>query len=384
MPIINWSLLLFLCFILFGIQQTTNPPLTSPEKTSQASSSLILLYEALPDTASNIQLQPLRVEPWVLIGQDEASYKTGLIDIDSIAKQVLTRTRGIPPTWMMLDFEDPFFANLDKDPNSPERQATIQTMVAAIRAMKARWPESKWTFYGIPNLPYWIQGKGWASVTTEQKRDVLQRVADAAAPLVAESDWVSVSIYDYYDTRMLVRGSPDSIRGTPESVRADGRAWRMARVELAKLLAKGKPVIPNVCPFWVPGGIAPYCHLIQPRLFIEDQIIPAMEAGAKGFALWTGTNYLIQIATQADDQGGKTKTEDNFGIKEWRKAFTQDYFDGREPTNWNDPQVHRKLSIDTSRSTIETLTNIRAWETKKILPPLTGDLGKEPPPMKNQ
>ncbi len=374
---------MLLSSISFGVQQSTNPPLAAPEKAPQASSSLILLYDVLPDTASNIQLHSIKVEPWVQINQDAPSYKTGVIDIYAIAKEVITRTNGNPSTWMMLDFEEPFFANLDKDPNSPERQATIQTMVAAIRAMKARWPESKWTFYGIPNLPYWIQGKGWASVTREQKREMLQKVADAAAPLVAESDWVSVSIYDYYDTRMLVSGSPDSIRGTPESVCADGRAWRMAQVELAKLLAKDKPVIPNVCPFWVPGGVAPYCRLIQPRTFIENQIAPAIEAGATGFALWTGMNYRVQITTHVDDQGSETTSEKNFGVKEWRKAFTQDYFGGREPTNWNDPQVRQKLSIDTSRSIIETLTNIRAWETKKILPPLTGDLGKDPPPLKD-
>ena len=133
---------MLLSSISFGVQQSTNPPLAAPEKAPQASSSLILLYDVLPDTASNIQLHSIKVEPWVQINQDAPSYKTGVIDIYAIAKEVITRTNGNPSTWMMLDFEEPFFANLDKDPNSPERQATIQTMVAAIRAMKARWPES--------------------------------------------------------------------------------------------------------------------------------------------------------------------------------------------------------------------------------------------------
>ncbi|MCE9619796.1 MAG: hypothetical protein K8R92_07785 [Planctomycetes bacterium] len=330
---------------------------------------LLLLYDGLPEAASIARAMSLKAEVWMQINQDAPSYKSGIIDIAAVTKEVESKTGGRPPTWMMLDFEEPFFANLSKGQDSPEYKLTIQTMTECIRAMKARWPESKWTFYGIPNLPYWIEGKGWATAPDDQKKVMLKSMSEAVMPLVRECDWVSVSIYDCYDPSMVVAGSPNSIRGTPASVREDGRAWRMAQVGLAKLLAHGKPVIPNVCNFWVPGGVAPYCRLIQPRAFIEDQIAPAVQAGANGFALWTGINYRISIVTQDEEKAATIVTEKNFGVQDWRKAFTADYFKGKAPMDWTDPQVKQTLVAETSKAIIQCFTNIRAWEKTGVLPP---------------
>ena len=330
---------------------------------------LTLLYDALPDESLINSIVSMKVMPWVQINQDAASYKSGVLDIEAITREVNTKTGGHPPTWMMLDIEEPFFELLMKGPNSPEYKKSIDTMVATIRAMKSLWPNSKWTFYGIPNLPYWIEGKGWANATDEQKKKMLESVAAISEPLIAESDWVSVSIYDYYDPSMVIPGSPNSVRGTPESVRMDGCAWRMAQVGLAKLLARGKPVIPNVCQFWAPGGVAPYCRLIPARAFIENQILPAIKAGATGFALWTGMNYRIEIVTD-NKENTNVKREKNFGVQEWRAAFAFDYFKGIQPPNWSEPQIRQKLKLDTSRSIIQSLSNIRLWEKLKVLPPL--------------
>jgi hypothetical protein len=118
----------------------------------------------------------------------------------------------------------------------------------------------------------------------------------------------------------------------------------------------------------VPGGVAPYCRLIPARAFIEDQIVPAVKAGAAGFALWTGLEYRIQIVTQDEAKAAATETEKNFGIAEWRGAFTADYFKGRDPSNWNAPQVREALAIESSQMILRSLTNIRTWEKLGTLP----------------
>ena len=370
MPFNIWTSLLFCILTLFRLQLSSESPATTvaiKEPIRSSGSALTLLNDSLPDSSLISSLQSLQVSQWMPIGQDPQSYKTGIIDIEELNRQVLKKTNGNPPLWMMLDFEDPFTADLAKDLNSPEYKRALQTMLAAIRAMKSRWPQCKWAFYGVPHLPYWVEGKGWATASDDRKKELLNKAAIASVPLIQESDWISVSIYDCYDPKMVVPGSPTSIRGTPESVRMDGRAWRMAQVGLAKLLANDKPVIPNVCPFWVPTGIAPYCRLIHPRAFIEDQIEPAIKAGATGFALWTGIEYRIQIVTLNDAKVAKIKAENNFGVKEWRAAFVKDYL-GREPQNWDDDQIRQKLVTKTSQMLRETFFNIRSWERLGTLP----------------
>jgi len=337
--------------------QINNQQEKTPEKPP-----LILLYDSLPDPDATVRVQSMNAEPWMNVTQDPESFKTGLVDIDAAIRQVQNKSGGQPPKWMMLDLEDPFMANLRKAPDSPERQKSLASMISAIRAMKMQYPNCKWTFYGIPSISYWVNDRGWATASVEEKKLALERAVATFQSLVAEVDWVSVSIYDVYDPKMVVPGSPKSVRGTPESVREDGRAWRMASTGLAKLMANGKPVIPTICPTWAPTGIAPYCRLIPLKDFVLDQVAPAVKAGANGFAIWTSMDYRIEQVTQAEVNPAYKSTEQNFGVSEWRSALTADYFNGVAPQNWSDPFIRQQLIKKTSRSITDALFAIRSWE----------------------
>ena len=142
----------------------------------------------------------------------------------------------------------------------------------------------------------------------------------------------------------------------------------MASVGLSVLLAKGKPVIPMIFPYWAPGGVAPYCQLINPRELMENTILPALKGGANGFALWANMNYRITQVTTFDKDPNSASKEKNFGPKEWRAAFTADYFSGQAPTNWADPSVTQTLIRKTSQTLLDSLRNIRVYEKLKTLP----------------
>lgn len=356
----------WLAMALASAEATSQTP-TQPEKPT-TKQPLILLYDSLPDLNASVRLTSMNAESWMNVTQDPASYKSGEVDIDAAIKQVEKRTGGMPPKWMMLDCEDPFMANLKMPAESKEHQRSLNSMIRAIRAMKERFPQCKWTFYGIPSLSYWLNGKGWATASSDDRRKAIQDAAKIYSTLVSEVDWVSVSIYDVYDPRMVVAGSPTSIRGTPESVREDGRAWRIAQVGLAKLLSGGKPVIPTVCPFWAPTGIAPYCRMISTKDFMLDQVQPAVSAGAAGIALWTSMDYRIEQVTRSDQPALLPSKENNFGISEWRSALTLDFFDGIPPKDWTDPSVVEQLVKKTSRVITDDLVSIRTWERTDTLP----------------
>ena len=58
----------------------------------------------------------------------------------------------------VLDFEDPYDGWIFKGANSPECQKAVSTMVSALREIKKMFPKVKWTYYGVPNLLYYIDG----------------------------------------------------------------------------------------------------------------------------------------------------------------------------------------------------------------------------------
>ena len=350
------------------VSQGEVAPTSAPPPAPPPRAPLILVLDSLPDPSQGPCLERAHVGPWVPIGQDPKSYEIGVVDLDVIFSRIEERKGGRLPEWMMLDFEDPFFKNLAAPRDSPEYKRTVADMVNAIRAVKQRWPQSKWTFYGLPNVPFWLDGKGWLSAPRDAMKKALGDAAAAAAPIIDECDWVSVSIYDFYDPLLVIPGSPNSVSGTPESVRAEGREWRKARVGLARLMARGKPVIPNVCPFYAPGGVAPAGREIPERQFIEDQIVPAVSEGVAGFAIWTGMDYRIKVAT-TNNPSADAAPEKGFGVLEWRRAFSADYLNGRMLVNWADPEIREKLQRDTSRFLCRTVENIRLWEGNGALPP---------------
>ena len=355
------------------LAQSGKPP--EPQRPA-TQTPLKVLVDSLPDPESIGGLRGTDAERWLQVNQDAPSYKSGVIDTQEILRQIDSQGPQNLPEWVMLDFEDPFFKDLAAADGTPERTRAVSSMLATLRAAKARWPGVKFGFYGLPNLPFWVEGKGWADLDADQKRAALAKAERDAAPVLAEADWVSPSVYAYYDPAMVRPGNPDSIRGTPKELRENDRAWRSMQVGLAVLMARGKPVLPTVCPFWAPGGVAPWCRWIDRRAFIESQIEPVARMRAQGVMIWTGMKYRIGKVTDPALESGAT--EKNFGVAEWRAAFERDMLDSQKPADWTDPEVRRRLERATTRAIVQTIVDIRAWERAGALP--AADAPVVPPP----
>ncbi len=323
-----------------------------------------LLFDDIADPEVILSAARLGGERVLIVYQavDPGAQARGVIDPAVLIDGIRREAKGGLPAWGMLDFEVPFYEILAEGPDAPRFAETIATMVRAIRAVKAAFPDTRWCYYGMPQLPYWIGPKhdqDWVTGPEAMKRAQLERAAAICAPIVTEMDWVSPSIYAIYEPSM-VKHSPES------ATRAQGRAWRFASTGLARLLASGKPVIPMVCPWWTPGGTAPYCRVIPRREFIEDIAAPAIEAGASGLALWTCMTYQINRVTAADPS--KFGDETNFGTKEWRQAVVLDYLDGKTPADWTDPSVRARITQGMCDATIKLLQDIRSRIDSKLPP----------------
>lgn len=320
-----------------------------------------LFFDDIADLAAIGAAARLGGERLIIVYQmvDPGAQSKGLIDPAVLVEAIRKQAKDGLPAWGMLDFETPFYEILAKGPDSPRFAATIETMIGAIRAVRAAFPDTKWCYYGMPQVPYWIgpdHDQDWVTGPEEMKRAQLQRIATICAPIVAEMDWVSPCIYALYE--------PSLVKHSPESVtRTQGRTWRFTSTGIAKLLARGKPVIPMVCPWWTPGGTAPFCRVIPKDQFVEDIAAPAIAAGADGIALWTCMTYQINRVTAADTS--KYGNETDFGTPEWRSAVVLDYLGGKVPENWTDPAIRSTLVRGMSDTAVNALREIRACETAR-------------------
>jgi len=355
---------LFVLLLLIW-ELTTQQARGSALRTLTDPTDFVLLYDDLADSEARRSAASLGCKLILNVYQsdDPKSKSRGVMDPVVIVEAISRQAAYGLPEYGMLDFEDPFFDVLAEGPSSPRFSSTVETMVNAIRVVKAAFPKTKWSYYGMPQLPYWIgekRDKEWLNASTELKRFHLTRAIEIYRPLIEELDWISPSIYCNYD--------PAFVKWQPETAtRAQNRAWVKASVGISKLLARGKPVIPTVCPWWAPAGSAPYCRVVPRRLFIEDTVIPAVEAGAQGLSFWTAMSYQIRRVTAADPS--TFGHERNFGTPEWRKAVVADYFEGTPPADWTDPAVTRRLVSRMSSAVVTRLRDVRNWVGGKQVPP---------------
>ncbi|NBX36422.1 MAG: hypothetical protein EBR10_04245 [Planctomycetes bacterium] len=322
----------------------------------------IILFDVLPSANSRERARIMGAQKFYVCYQsaDPNAGKTGQIDSGKVVEAIRRETQGVQPEWGMLDFEDPFLDNLKKGPPSPEWKRTVMTMVALIQSVKTEFPRTKWTYYGVPNLELWMDGSSWDRLGDDDKR---KRIVDAVAtfePITTQLDWVSPTVYGKYDPAMQ---TPSNVEST---LRAE-RAWRVAQVGVARLCAGSKPVLPTIDPFWTPGGKAPFARIIPRRFFIEQQVVPTLEAGASGVAIWTAIEYFLDVAVQGKTPSGTV--EPNFGPSEWRDALTKDFLGGQAPTDWSDPTVRQALVTGTSDSIARAMMDIKQWAAHRTMPP---------------
>ena len=331
---------------------TAEPPAVATP-TQPAKSPTTLLYDTLVDPSVVVAARATQSQPLMIAYQycSPESLKTGRIEVGAVLMCIDKMTSGDPPEWGMLDFEYNFTDRMQKG-LTPEAKVAREEMVKLIRAVRAAYPRTKWTYYGVPFLPYWMDGKSWSDASDEQKRALMESCAQMYEPLVAECDWVSPSIYPVYDPTMF---KPYEQAG----VRAAGVAWRTAQVAFAKLLGRGKPVIPTISPLWQPGGLAASGTVVPPREFVLDQVQPAFRAGAAGVAIWTSCGKLI------DQKAAETAAVAETGEFP-RKNLVKAFLDGREPTNWKDPAVLEVMRQAAARMVLRSLRDVRAFQDGKI------------------
>ena len=333
--------------------------LTLSAETSVVSNPWYLLYDSFPGdnppTIGNSQ-------PYMLVGQSDVDVSiatTGIIDPAKAIAQVERLIQdGQGSEWGVLDFEEPFDAIWNTGPSDPRYQPALDSMVATIRALKARYPNIRWTYYGIPRIPYWFPDGIWNQFTPEQRVAKYVQLTGVVEPLMTEMDFFMPGVYDVYERA----------QGMPSTTDTDATEawWRRANVEAISHWFQSRnrevpAIIPLVSPWFQGGGFATELMPIPPLEFLEDQVRPLVIAGASGIAVWGAMKYYLYVAQWPGDHPSAAFLELRNTIQQ---VFCRDYLNGADPASidWTSPSVGQQLGDAMNAVMVNALTAI--WSVR--------------------
>ena len=285
-------------FLLLNIARTE--AVIEPKLNKTVNNKPLILYdEAITVTGLEL-LSKLGAQPrYILIYQDNCdpdAKKTGVINYNKIAEFIIKNYGAEPEGWGVLDFEDPFDGWIFKGPSSPECQKAVLTMVSTLREIKKMFPKVKWTYYGVPNLLYYLDGFNWNTASESLKNQEIQQRLLSYGPIMDECEWLSPCIYTN------VGDGKGGIYPLPAQ-RIATRKWCEEHVKMCSDYNKSKskkiPIIPFASPLYMEGGGARTGSVIPTIVMTEDALVPAFNGGADGITIWTAGSYQITSVLNA-------------------------------------------------------------------------------------
>jgi hypothetical protein len=302
---------------------------------------VLVLFDEVPGLG--VQTPPEGSEHYVGIYQDNADLgaRSGVVNPTRVVAHARTLLQSNPNArWGMLDFEFPYDEILMHGPTDPRHAEAVNSLIATVRAVRAEFPQVRWTYYGFPRLPYWIGVKDWGMLSDAERAELFAKAHASYGAILDELDWVQPSLYDRYEDALEMPRS-----GSP---RAEAEAaYRRACVEVVAKWFEGRrpapPILPAVSPWFQAGGRATVFRAIPREEFLREQVRPAIAAGASGISIWGAMNYYLKITTVYPAPTSSYSTQ-------WRPiartAFASEHFGGKtaDEVSWADSQTKQTLA----------------------------------------
>jgi hypothetical protein len=313
-----------------------------------------VLFDGLPSaTVSATAVEDGHAEYIIVYqGVDPNATATGLINAQLVIESIRKGHGDNPSGYGVLDFESPFIERLEAGPGHPDWQMTVDTVVGALQAVKAEFPNVRWTMYSMPIIRYWLPPYySWADAPAAVKEEAFTAALVGFDPVLRECDWLNPSTYDRYELATYSAGQH-------ASKTAQETAHRRANVEVCNRFNASsglprKPIIPMVSPmFWKVGQISYNMKQIPLEEILRDSVRPLIDEGADSVGVWTGFSYWVRAATSEQDLG--------LGQLESRHAITQDFLEGVAPADWTAPGLRESLSEIISEHIRTRLNEIRS------------------------
>lgn len=234
-------------------------------------------------------------------------YANKKINVDLIAEHVRKDVGEDFEGYGMLDYEGGFFKDLDKGEGSKENQVITQVMVDALHQLKKMFPKMKWSYYGIPKVPYWLPdpktGQNWltwATAPQELKDSIIDYYVNAYKELLLHCDYMNPSLYNRYDPT-----DPEVQKYIPKFEETEYEYRKAAALIAKKVQEVNKtniPILPMFCHTYAVGGDVEYPGKLVQRDFMDRCVFkPFLDVGVNGFMYWNAIHYYAWEALPTDN-----------------------------------------------------------------------------------
>jgi hypothetical protein len=227
------------------------------------------------------------------------SRATTNIDIQLVLEGVRQQLRGQQFKWGVLDWEDPHFGLINGKGSAEQYRQAVYQLRSTLLALKAEFPQIRWTVWGAPELPFWTNGAMWSDVPEPAARIEIDSALANWYPVLECCDWLMPWVYDIYLERSMTKAKADNY--TQGQI-----AWVKAKVSLCQqfLSQSGRwvPIVPCVCPFATPNESTKSGVPLTVTEFLTQQVGPAIDAGANGISLWSALDWWLPSAFSPDNR----------------------------------------------------------------------------------
>lgn len=248
-----------------------------------------ILTDCSPSAESDAAMARTGAMRYLFLGQNSVpeSLDTGLIRNPQPIFDEISRQLAIYPgtLWGMLDFEDPFDKIINQGPSDSRYAATVDSMRSLLGGVKKKFPKMLWTYYGGPYVPMFSGSPEdlSSSRTPKQRQSLVVKAIVNYAPVLEGCDWTMPCIY-------LAHSAFFSKQTIAEVL------YRRLRIAAAQGAAPGKPCFPAVCLSYTPGSGMVEHELMSDPEFALTQILPALDTGCEGLALWNAFDFYRSLA----------------------------------------------------------------------------------------
>jgi hypothetical protein len=290
---------------------------------------------------------------------DPAASTTAKVNGEKVVAAIKAARGENPSGWVMLDYEVPFDEIFDNGPTDPRYNPMVQSMIEAVRYAKAQLPNCKFTYYGVPNMRYWIPGGGWEAAPQWSQIQTMDTRFAVYKELVAELDWLNPCVYDRYDATKHPANEQVALAKRE-------KLFRNKMVELSDRLrdAVGKPdmpIIPGVSLIYEGGGTGAVWQPLATEEFLHDQIEPALAAGADGVFMWSSLDYQTWLVGLS-----WVPTPGEAPRANARELLTKLFFDGTAPASWTTPEAKVETRRRVSNFLAKYAAAVRTAETSAV------------------
>lgn len=221
---------------------------------------------------------------------------------------------------VVLDWESTGLTLLKTNVGSAAQINQIQEYVRAIQIVKSICPKARVGYYALPMRYYYNRDSNWHAIN------------DSLAPIIAVSDALFPSVYDFYEDGVEVSAQSDI-------------NYMKENVQEALRISQGLPVYPFVWPRYHPSN-ARIANRSIPSIEFQRNVYSALTArydGKKpaGIVWWGADKYWASIASTSYDP-----SSEYFSISQsMQTAFSADKLTSETYDQYVD-RIHQRVLND--------------------------------------